>query len=383
MWQGWTRGGGSHKTLGPVPISDRADHTPSLPAPPVGDQRIQRISVVVVALIACAAALWVASAIWAGLLFGLLTAFAVEPAHKRLVKLFGGRRALAATVSLVLVVTATAGTIGSVVVVLARELLSGIAAVRAWAAELPTSETYGKLQGALGAIGITPEMITERVVKLSDRAAETAGSIVSIVVGSTFSSLGGALIAVLTAFQVLRDPKPIERRLELFLPLHPRTTRELVDEFRKVGRGTLIGSVLAAVCQGVLGSAGYALMHVPRPLLLGVFTAIASFIPVIGTMLVWTPVGVVLIATNHVGAGIFELAWGFVVTAGLVDYGLRPVLAGKESRSHPLLFIIGLVGGVEIFGAPGIIAGPIVMTVFASAIRIYRREVLDPAREHE
>ena len=97
----------------------------------------------------------------------------------------------------------------------------------------------------------------------------------------------------------------------------------------------------------------------------------------------WAPVGIVLIATGHVGAGIFELAWGFVVTAGLVDYGLRPVLAGKESRSHSLLFIIGLLGGVEILGAAGALAGPIVMTLFASAIQIYRREVLDPARDHE
>src|SRR5262249_14346471 len=155
---------------------------------------------------------------------GLLTAFAVEPAHQRLVRLFGGRRALAATVSLVLVCTATIGLVGSALVVLATELVSGIAVVRQWAAALPSSETYGKLQGTLGAIGITPNMITERVVKLSDRAAETATGLVSLIVGSTFSSLGAALIAVLTAFQVLADPKPIERRLEIYMPLHPRTT---------------------------------------------------------------------------------------------------------------------------------------------------------------
>ncbi|HEY4120108.1 MAG TPA: AI-2E family transporter [Byssovorax sp.] len=363
-------------TTGPV-SSERADHTPSLPAPPVGDRRVQQASVVVVALIACAAAAWIASAMWSGLLFGLLTAFAVEPVHQRLVRALGGRRALAATLVLTVVTLAITGLLVGVLLVLANEAASGVAAFKEWLPSASQHEPWPSLERSLSAFGVSREVITERISRVSDRAAETVTAFVSLVLGSTFSSIAGALIAVLTAFHVLRDPKPIERRLELFLPLHPRTTRELVDEFRKVGRGTLIGSVLAAICQGLLGGAGYAIMSVPRPLLLGVATFFASFIPVVGTMLVWLPVAIGLMATGHIGAGVFEIVWGFVITSGLVDYGLRPVLAGKESRSHPLLFIIGLVGGVEILGAPGIIAGPIVMTVFASAIGIYRREVLE------
>ena len=185
---------------------------------------------------------------------------------------------------------------------------------------------------------------------------------------------------MLTAFYTLKDRRPIEHRVAQILPLHPHTTRELFDEFRKVGRGTLIGSALAGLVQGLFAAIGYAIVGVPGALLLGALTAVASLVPVVGTLLVWVPVGVSLILGGHVGAGVFELAWGVLVTTSLVDYVLRPLLVGQESRSHPLLFLIGLIGGVEALGAAGIVAGPIVMAFFASVLRIYRHEVVEPAR---
>src|SRR5205085_2863776 len=99
---------------------------------------------------------------------------------------------------------------------------------------------------------------------------------------------------------------------------------ELVDEFRKVGRGTLVGSVLAGLIQGGFATVGYALGGVPRSLLFGVLTAIVSFVPVVGTMLLWIPIGVGLILSGHVATGVFELLWGALVTTSLVDYVIRP-----------------------------------------------------------
>jgi predicted PurR-regulated permease PerM len=48
-----------------------------------------------------------------------------------------------------------------------------------------------------------------------------------------------------------------------------------------------------------------------------------------------------------------------------------------------LLFLIGLIGGVEIFGGVGILAGPLAMALFASVMRIYRREIVDPLRRDD
>jgi predicted PurR-regulated permease PerM len=364
---------------GPVSRERRDTIDPvSGPVVPIVGVRFQRIALIVVVLLAFVAAAWVASELLGGLLLGVLTAFAVEPLHRRLLRTMPRRRALVSAITVIGIALILLGCIVGVSYLLGTEAVSAVAFLR----DLSSHPLSPRATRTLGSVGITPEMLSQQALKLSDRAAELASTAVSGVLGSAFHWFAGTFIAMITAFYTLRDRQPIERRLAQILPLHPRTTRELVEEFRLVGRGTLVGSVLAGLTQGVLATVGYAIAGVPRALLLGVLTAAASLVPVLGTLLIWVPVGALLIVTGRPAAGVFSLVWGVLITTSLVDYVLRPIIAGRECRSHPLLFLIGLIGGVEVFGGVGIVAGPIVMTFFASALRIYRREVVDPARLH-
>jgi predicted PurR-regulated permease PerM len=332
----------------------------------------------VLVVLAFLAAAWVGSALWAGLLLGLLMAFTIEPWNRYLLLRWPQRRSLAAAMSVTFAALICAGVLVGLSVILTHELVDAVSALRDVARNAsPGSVLSPSAQRRLEAVGITPAMVAERFAHLADRATEIASAVVSVVLGSTFSVFGGILLAFFTAYYTLRDQYPIERRLERILPLNPQITRELVDDFRRVGRGTLIGSVIAGLIQGGFAAAGFALGGVPRALLLGVLTAAASFVPVFGTLLVWVPVGIGLILSGHFAAGVFEIAWGVLVTTTLVDYVIRPAVVGRESRLHPLLFLIGVIGGVEILGGVGVIAGPIVMAFFVSVLRIYRRDVVD------
>jgi predicted PurR-regulated permease PerM len=346
--------------------------------------RAQRISLAVVLVLAFLAAAWIASALWAGLLLGLLSAFAIEPVYRRLLRRMPRRPGLAAGISVAAAGVIAAGALAGLFLLVTEEALS---AARQLAARLhglsPGGVLGERVLKSLEAVGISRAAVAERIGGLADRAATWISSLASALLGSTLSLLGGSLVAFVTAFYSLQSQRPIERRLQETLPLDPRTTRELVGEFRKVGRGTLVGSVLAALAQGALSTLGYVLGGVPEALLLGAITAVASFVPVIGTPLVWVPVSLALLFAHRPASGIFELAWGALITIALVDYVVRPIVAGRESRSHPLLFLIGVLGGVEVLGAGGVIAGPILMVFFASVLRIYQREVIEPDREAE
>ena len=300
------------------------------------DARVNRLSMIAVTLVATIAAAWVASALWAGLLFGLLTAFAVEPLQPWLLVRLPGKRRLTAAILVVGLALVSGVLLAAAAVLLVNEILSSAHALREALRTFSADSVLSpSVKRTLATVGVTPDMVAARAISLADRAAEIATGFASVVLGSTLSWVGGTLIALLTAYHTLKDGNPIERRFESVLPLHPRLTRELMGEFRRVGRGIFIGTVLAAFAQGAIATLGYAIMGVPRALLLGFATFIASFIPVIGTFLVWVPASVVLMFTGHLGAGIFELIWGVLLTTSLVDYVLRPMLAGKESRSHP------------------------------------------------
>jgi predicted PurR-regulated permease PerM len=162
------------------------------------------------------------------------------------------------------------------------------------------------------------------------------------------------------------------------LPLHPMHTRVVLAEFQKVGKEVFIGTMLTALVQGFLGGVGYAIGGVPEAPLLAALTAMCSLVPAIGTLLVWVPVGIGLIATGHVAVGIFEFVWGALVVGVVSDYVIRPRLVGSGGHVPTLLTFISLFGGVRVFGLLGLIVGPVIAAVALALLRTYNREMCDP-----
>jgi predicted PurR-regulated permease PerM len=163
-------------------------------------------------------------------------------------------------------------------------------------------------------------------------------------------------------------------RLERVLPLDPRHTRALMLEFRDVGRSAFLGAIATAVVQGAFGGVGYAIVSVPQPVTWAVLTAFVSFVPIVGTALVYVPIAIWLLMNGHPVAAVFLIAWGLLVIMALTDYVIRPWLVGAKGHAHPLLTLVALVGGVEVLGLPGLIVAPILMSLFLAVLRIYERE---------
>lgn len=99
-----------------------------------------------------------------------------------------------------------------------------------------------------------------------------------------------------------------------------------------------------------------------------------SVVPAIGTTLVWAPIGVYLIATGHVGAGVADLVWGAFIVVTLSDGLLRPKLVGERSNMGVLPALIGLFGGVELFGFIGLLLGPTLVGMSLAVLRLYAQE---------
>ena len=163
--------------------------------------------------------------------------------------------------------------------------------------------------------------------------------------------------------------------VERIAPLEPRHTRALIIEAREVGRTAFIGTIATAIVQGMLAGIGYAVLGVPQPVTWAVVTALASFLPVIGTAIVWVPVSAYLVMDGHPVRAVLMAIYGVVIVTSLADYVIRPRIVGSRGHGHPLLTLIALLGGIEVFGLAGLIVAPIVMSVFVAAFRLYEREV--------
>lgn len=335
-----------------------------------------RVALSVTFLLALLAVSWLVAPIWVGLMLGTVMAFTAQPPYRWIRARLGERRILAAAIT-------TAG--GGILTLLGgaaamytatRQVLVLVNAVQ----KKLSSESLEELIGERGArwataLGLDRQTIMDaaraEIGQLSSSVAQAAGVIVS----GTTGALVIALMSIFSMYYVLLEWKQISARIERILPLDPRHTRALIVEFRNVGRSAFVGTMVMAVVQGVLAGIGYAIADVSEPVSWGIITALASFIPVVGTAIVWAPCGLYLLFSGAPLGGVFVLAWGALVVMAVSDYLIRPRIVGSKDQGHALHMLVALIGGVATFGLAGLIAGPIIMSLFLSILRIYEREV--------
>jgi predicted PurR-regulated permease PerM len=98
--------------------------------------------------------------------------------------------------------------------------------------------------------------------------------------------------------------------------------------------------------------------------------AVLSFIPGIGSALVWGPAVIILAATGHL-AKAFGLGLFCAVVVGSIDNFLRPILVGRDTQMHELMILFGTLGGIIMFGVVGVVIGPIIAALFVTVWDIY------------
>jgi len=97
----------------------------------------------------------------------------------------------------------------------------------------------------------------------------------------------------------------------------------------------------------------------------------------VGSGMIWGPAAVVLIMQSRPLAGVLLIVWG-VLVVGSVDNFIRPLIYRRFSAIHPLITLIGAIGGVSYFGLLGLLVGPLALSYFFELIRMYREEYLEP-----
>ena len=137
--------------------------------------------------------------------------------------------------------------------------------------------------------------------------------------------------------------------------------------------GTVDGLVLVGLGQGVLIGIAYAIAGVPHPVLFGAITGVAAMIP-FGAPVVFAVASLLLLADGQTGWAIGVFVWGFAV-GFVADHFIRPVLIGGATKLPFLWVLLGILGGVEVFGLLGLFLGPAIM---ATLILLWR-ELSDPA----
>ena len=84
--------------------------------------------------------------------------------------------------------------------------------------------------------------------------------------------------------------------------------------------------------------------------------------------------GMIKSDNSFVIKGILLVVYGvFVIST--IDNLLKPKLIGSRAEVHPLLVLLGVLGGLNLFGIMGIVLGPVLLSLLIVLINIYEEEV--------
>ncbi|WP_417497603.1 AI-2E family transporter [Maricaulis sp.] len=355
---------------------------------PIRKISLERGFIIIIALIISWVFLWMIRDYLATLfLAAVLTLFLQTPQDWLSAKL-GGRKGVAAG----LLVT------GSVLAfVIPASILLGVVAEQAIEVTGMVTPWVQEQVALIRANGLDslPEWLPFRADIIQYQASITAqignlaGSMGRILVSSLRAGTGGFLIATLNFFILiyalfffLLTGRETGRQAVSLIPMVRKDRELLAQRAISTIRATVKGSFLIAVIQGSLTGIALFAAGVPGAIFWAAVTTLLSIIPMVGPPLIWGPASIWLIASGNPVAGIALALWGAVVVS-TSDNILRPMLVGKDAKMSDLMVLISTLGGLGLFGAVGIILGPVIAALFTSVWFIFREAFVGVLEDDE
>src|SRR4029453_8983708 len=105
-------------------------------------------------------------------------------------------------------------------------------------------------------------------------------------------------------------------------------------------------------------------------------------IPTAGAFIVWIPAAIWFALQGHWTKGLIVAGWGAIV-ASSIDTLLFPTLGGKEMRLHTLPVFLTIIGGLTLFGAAGLVLGPVTLAATVALIDIIKRRTVREGQRAE
>lgn len=187
-------------------------------------------------------------------------------------------------------------------------------------------------------------------------------------------------VSFFTMFYFLRGGEQFASNLNRYLYLHKKSYIQILNRLKDIVRGIVFGYTIVALIQGFFGALAFWLFGVDSPLFWGVVMALLALIPFLGTGFVWVPASLMMFFNGMVqnsnflmfkAVGLFIFCFIFVATS---DNILKPKLIGKKTNIHPVIVMVGIFGGLMLFGAIGVIVGPLVLSLMMVFVDVYLLE---------
>ena len=217
---------------------------------------------------------------------------------------------------------------------------------------------------------ITAETLRKAMVTVGRNAGEWLLHFLQGAVGGIAGAVTAAIIFLYVFVALLVNRDKIRTLIGQLNPLGDEVTELYLRKAGAMVRGTVTGQFVIALCQGVAGAASiYVAGFHHGFFIFGVLLTVLSIIP-LGGGIVTIPFGIGMIFYGNVAGGAFVILWHLVVVTN-IDNFLRPFLVPRDARLNPALMLLSVFAGIAMFGAWGIVIGPVLMILIVTTVDVY------------
>lgn len=240
---------------------------------------------------------------------------------------------------------------------------------------------------ARGETGLDTRTLEANIREVTGQAVDISGSIstfgnelLSVLFGNVTEvvSFGsrmavGLLLSAFLVYYLLRDGERFVAWLIEVAPMSTAACDRLFQRIDRTARGVIVGHLMVAFIQGVVGGVGLLVAGVPNAAFWTFLMILLALLPLIGAFFVWAPASAYLVAAGRPRWGLFLFVYGLVVV-GLVDNYARPIIIDHEAHFNPAVVLVGVFGAVYAIGMIGLFIGPIVLAVLAATIEAFNED---------
>jgi predicted PurR-regulated permease PerM len=310
-----------------------------------------------------------------------------HPLYRWLKGHLGGRSSLASVLTVIIIVLVIVGPTLGLLTILGAEGAQLGKTIGPW-----LQQRVHRPSGFSGFAAKLPfaEKLAPYADEIRGKLAAAAERVGIVVASALPNAARGAVEGVFQLFLMLYatffflcDGRAVLNKILYYLPLGPEDEERILDRFVSVTRAMIKGALVIGIVKGTLAGAAFWVAGIKPAVFWGAVMGILSFLPAVGAAFVWIPAVIVLLIDGRAGAAVLLFAWCAGVVEG-VDNVLRPRLVGKDTQLPPLLVLLSTLGGIVLFGAAGVIIGPIVASLLITIWDIYGaafKDILPPVPE--
>lgn len=219
-------------------------------------------------------------------------------------------------------------------------------------------------------VTITPDSLRSSMTTVAQDVGQWLLGLLQGAAGGAFGAVTAAILFLYVFLSLLTNRGEVLLLIRRLNPLGEEITDLYMSKMGAMVKGTVMGQFVIAVCQGVAGAASIYIAGFHQGFFLfAVLLSALSVIP-LGSGIVTIPFGIGMILFGNVFGGVFVILFHLIVVTN-IDNFLRPILVPREARLDSALMLLAVFAGIAMFGAWGIVIGPVLMIIIVTTISVY------------